>query len=160
MKRATLWPIGLAGVLTLTVAGNVALYLVARDDPSFAIEPDYYAKAIAWDSTIAQARRNDTLGWRLTPTLEEFGRDGARLHVTLTDSTGRRIPDAVVNVSAMYVARAGHVLASTLERDDDGYSTRLAVHDGGQWELRFDVTRGSDRFTAISRVEAMRAPDS
>ena len=27
---------------------------IANDDPSFAIEPDYYRKAVTWDSTLAQ----------------------------------------------------------------------------------------------------------
>jgi len=159
MKRGALWPIGVAGVLALTVGANIALYLVARGDPSFAIEPDYYAKAVAWDSTVTQARRSAALGWRVTPSLASFApRTGARLSVTITDSLGRQISDAVVRVSAVYNARAATVLASTLTLDERGYSAVLPVAYSGQWELRFDVTRGADHFTTTSRVDAVRTP--
>lgn len=159
MKRAMMWPLGISALLTLTVGANIALYVVARDDPSFAIEPNYYAKAVAWDSTVAQGRRNAALGWRLTPALGAYtAGEGALLSVTLTDSSGARIADAVVNVSALYTARAARVLASTMVADEHGYRTRLAVQHVGQWELRFDVSRGTDRFTAVSRVESVRAP--
>lgn len=157
MKRGMLWPIGIAGILTLTVGANIALYAVAGDDPSFSIEPDYYAKAIAWDSTMAQARTNATLGWHLTPSLAPFAKDGAHLTASLTDSTGAQIDNANVVVSAMYVGRASVVLVDTLAADAGGYSTTLPVAHSGQWELQFNVTRGADRFTATTRAEAVRA---
>ncbi|HEY9227934.1 MAG TPA: FixH family protein, partial [Gemmatimonadaceae bacterium] len=142
MKPGAAWPYGIAAVLTLTVAANVALYYVAGRDPSFAIEPNYYAKALAWDSTLAQARRNQAFGWRVTPALAAFSREsgGARLSITVTDSAGTPIAGAVVRVYALYNARAGTVLESALRSDRDGYSTHLAVTHSGQWELRFDVT--------------------
>jgi nitrogen fixation protein FixH len=161
MKPGTMWPIGIAGVLGLTVAANVALYYVAGRDPSFAIEPNYYAKAVAWDSTVAQTQRNRALGWHVTPSLAPFSaRDGARLSVALTDATGERITDAVVKVAALYNARAGTVLESTLVRHPDGYDTQLAVTHGGQWELRFDIARGAQRFTATFRIDAVPAAPS
>lgn len=158
MKRGSLWPIGIALVLGLTVAANAALYYVAGDDPSFAVEPDYYAKAIAWDSTMAQTRRNQALGWHLDPALAAFSpENGARLSVTLTDAQGKPISGAVVKVAALFNARAGTVFESTLAPTDGGYATRLAVTHRGQWELRFDVTRGTDRFTSTSRLDAVQA---
>ena len=69
MKRGSMWPIGIAAVLLATVAANIALYYVAGNDPSFVIEPNYYAKAIAWDSTMAQSALNQRLGWHLAPAL-------------------------------------------------------------------------------------------
>jgi nitrogen fixation protein FixH len=158
MNPAMRWPIGISLVLGVTVAANLVLYHVAGADPSFAIEPDYYAKAVAWDSTVAQAKRNAALGWRLSPTLSPFSTtSGARVSVALTDSTGVRITDAIVKVAALYNARAGTVLESTLQLDASGYSTTLAVAHAGEWELRFDVTRRGDHFTSTSRLEAVQA---
>ena len=48
-------------IVALLVGGagaNVGLMLVATSDASFAVEPDYYQKALAWDETMAQAARN------------------------------------------------------------------------------------------------------
>jgi hypothetical protein len=158
MKRSTWWPIAIVAILALTVGANIAIYYVANADQGIAIEPDYYRKAVAWDSTMAQARENRTLGWRVTPSLAAFtARDGADLRVTLTDSTGAAISDATVKVVAFYNARAGEISDTTLVRRSGGYETRLPVHHGGLWELRFDVTRGRVHFTSTARVEAVAA---
>ena len=45
MKPGAGWPIGIAIVLAATVVGNLVMMRVAGDDPSMAIEPDYYRKA-------------------------------------------------------------------------------------------------------------------
>ena len=155
MKRSTLWPIGIATILLTTVAVNFALMYVAGDDPSFAIEPNYYAKAVAWDSTMAQSARNEHLGWRVVPALAPFSTNGgAVLSVSVFDSTGAPIDDATVKVAALYNGRANVVLESTLRHADSAYRGSLPVTHRGQWELRFDVTRGSDRFTSTARIEA------
>ena len=123
MKRGSWWPIGIAVVLATTVAANVWVATIASDDPSFAIEQDYYRTAIAWDSALAQARTNATLGWRLTPTLGPIRPDGlAQLRVTLTDTTGAAISDADVRVSAVQVARAREEQQVTLASSAGGTS--------------------------------------
>ena len=156
MKRGTWWPIAVTTVLATTVAANIWVMRVASDDPSFAIEPDYYRKAIEWDSTLAQARQDSILGWRLTPELRVIAATGkTRLSATLTDSTGAPISGAVVRVSALPVARANEVHELTLASAGAGeYSAQLDSRREGQWELRFDVQAGSTRFTEVARVEA------
>jgi hypothetical protein len=155
MKRATWWPIGIATVLATTVGANVALLYVSSGDPSLAIEPNYYAKAIAWDSSMAQSARNERLGWHIVPRLGAFtARDGAVLTVTVSDSTGAAIDDASVTVSALYNGRAAVVLEQTLEHADRAYHATLPVSHRGQWELRFDIRRGTERFTNTTRIEA------
>ncbi|MGH7618186.1 MAG: FixH family protein [Gemmatimonadaceae bacterium] len=158
MKQGARWPIGVALVLAATVTANLVLYYVAGADPSFAVEPDYYAKAVAWDSTLAQAKRNVALGWRVSPTLSPFtARRGALLSLTLTDSSASPIADAIVKVSAFYNARADSVLTATLQLSATGYSATLPVAHAGEWELRFDVTRGREHFTSTTRVDVVRA---
>ena len=156
MKRGTWWPIGVTGVLATTVAANLWVMTIANDDPSFAIEPDYYQKAITWDTTLAQARRNERLGWRLTPTLGSIGANGkTQLSATLTDSLGVAIPDAVVHVTAMPVARANQIHEATLASVGQGeYAVELDARRAGRWELRFDVRVGATHFTETARVEA------
>jgi nitrogen fixation protein FixH len=159
MKKGLGWPISMAAILVSVVAANIWVAVIANDDPSFAIEPDYYQKAVAWDSSMAQARHNAALNWSLVPTLGAFAADkGARLSVRLTDSTGSTIHDARIHVAALYNARANAVYTATLGPDGpDGYVATLPVHHAGEWELRFEVRRGADRFTATARVEAVPA---
>ena len=159
MKRGTGWPLGVVGILLATVILNVYVYRVAADDASLAIEPNYYQKAVDWDSTMAQMRRNAALGWHVSPQLGAFTRQhGARLVVTLTDAAGSSIAGATVKVSAFFNARADNVVDTTLTADSAAYAGVLPVDRGGIWELQFEVERGAQRFTSTSRVEAVPAP--
>ncbi|MDF2772017.1 MAG: hypothetical protein K0S86_1511 [Geminicoccaceae bacterium] len=158
MKRGLCWPIAVTGILATTVAANIWVMMIARDDPSFAIEEDYYRKALAWDAALAQAARNAALGWHLTPEMGPIASDGrAVLTARLTDSLGVVIPNAVVKVSAVPVVRATEVREATLVAGDAGtYAARVEARRPGQWELRFDATVGAERFTQVSRVEVAR----
>ena len=155
MKRGMWWPIGLAGVLAATVAANIWVAVIANDDPSFAIEPDYYKKAVEWDTTLAQDRHNVALGWRLTPAMSAIAPDGTSLlSAQLTDSTGVAISGAVVRVAALAVARASDVHDMTLapQSGAGNYAVRFDARRAGEWELRFDATLGGEHFTQMSRV--------
>jgi nitrogen fixation protein FixH len=158
VKRGLGWPVGVVLTLATVVAANIGLIVVARGDPSFAIEPDYYARAVAWDSTLAQQRRNADLGWSLAPALNPFTRDGdATLRVRLTDASGKDLDGATIEVAAVFNARATDVRTATLSADGaGGYVTALPVNHAGVWQLRFTVVRGTDRFTHEARVEAVR----
>lgn len=158
MKRGAWWPIGVAAILATTVGVNVWVAVIAGSDPSFSVEPNYYAKAIAWDSTMAQERENQRLGWRIEPRLGEISaaRD-ARLDVVLLDSTGAPIRDATVRVAAFFNARASHIVDATLQPNATDYTTQLPMTHAGDWELRFDVRRGKEHFTNTTRIEAVAA---
>lgn len=154
MKRAQLWPIGIVAVLLVTVGANFWVMRIANADPSFAIEPDYYAQAVLWDSTLAQQARNRALGWRLESSLRRDTSGGADLRVRVVDAGGVGIHDATVRVTAFAVARSTRRLEIALAPGRDGYSGHVdaAKAHAGRWELRFEVRRGADRLTSTQRV--------
>jgi nitrogen fixation protein FixH len=156
IRKDRVWPTIVLTVLGGYVAFGLIAARVASHDPNFAIEPDYYRKAVAWDSTLAQARRSAALGWRLTPTLGPIG-DGtaAPLAVDLRDSTGAVVAGARVSVEARPIAHADDVVRATLTaRDDGAYATRLPLERAGLWELHVDATRGADRYETTVRMDA------
>lgn len=158
MKRGMAWPAAVTGVLCLTVAANVWLIRVASSDPSFAVEENYYQRGLHWDDEMAQRTRNATLGWHLLATLApiEHGR-GAELHVALNDSISP-ITGASVVVRAFHVGRAGQAVDVTLAATAAGeYRALVPIERPGLWELRFEVHRGTDRFTALERVDTRTA---
>jgi nitrogen fixation protein FixH len=159
MRRGWMWPVGVTVLLAAVVITNIWVAIVASGDPSFAIEADYYKKAIAWDSAMAQARKNASLKWLLESRLGAFSAaDGATLRVRLTDSTGEPIHDARVEVAALFNARASTVFTTTMPAGNAGeYTAALPVDHAGEWELRFDVSRGGNRFTMVRRVTAVPA---
>lgn len=156
MKRGTRWPVAVSLILGTCVAANVWIIRIANADPSFAIEADYYQKALRWDEELAQRERNRALAWELTPTLSSISPDsGAELRVSLRDRTGAPLAGAEVVVQAMHNARAGEPLDGRLLRAGSGqYVARLPLKRPGIWELRFDVRQGTKHFTARHRIEA------
>ncbi len=157
MKPGMAWPIGLTLILASSVAANLVLMRVAGNDPAMAIEPDYYKRAVAFDSSMAAERRSNALGWKAESTLDPVMRDAStRVHVALVEASGTQITDATVRVVALFNARANDRQTVTLQRDADGtYSAPISIRYPGQWELRVDATRGTAHFASTSRVEAV-----
>lgn len=157
IPRERIWPT----LVVVALVGNVGLGLtlarIAGNDPSFAVEPDYYAKAMAWDSIVAQREQNADLGWQVTPTLPAIvaGTDGP-LTLELRDRDGRPVRGARVHLEAMPVARASRVVTAVL-RDSAAagvYAGAVAVDRPGLWEFRITAVRDTDRFTVNLRLDA------
>lgn len=149
------WPIAVSVILGGTVALNLWVMRLASSDPSFAVEQDYYHKAVAFDSTVAHERASAALGWQL-----ESRVDGTRaLAVTLADRHGVPIRGARVTVEAFAVARSAHVLTDTLAAGTDGrYVARARLDQAGLWELRFAAREGGRTFTTVRRVDVAPRP--
>jgi nitrogen fixation protein FixH len=147
VKPAVLWPLAVVGALVVTVGANIAILVLANDSDKAVVEPNYYEKAVAWDSTMAQGRRNDSLGWSIGATLTPSA-GGARLEARLADRTGSPLTGATLRVEAIHNVDAARRIEATL-RDAGGgaYGADLPLRHVGLWELRFTAVRGGDRFT-------------
>jgi nitrogen fixation protein FixH len=136
----------IAFIVALLVAPMVVtVVLVARvaQDPSFAVEPDYYQRSLAWDEVMAQERRNVELGWSLylvrDPRAVPPG-GVSPVEIGLSDRGGHPLDGATIRVEAFHNARAAEVLAATLAPRGSGrYLAALPIHRPGLWELRFTV---------------------
>jgi nitrogen fixation protein FixH len=129
---------------------------VARADPAFAVEPDYYAKAVGWDARMAQEHANIALGWGATAALT-LARPGVpgRITVHLSDAAGHAVTGAAVSIEAMHNARASQRYEATLQPGRDGdYTSPVDAHRPGAWEVRLTATRGEARFTQSLRIDA------
>lgn len=161
MRRSGwVWPAGLLALLAVGVAANIAFVVAATRDPSFAVERDYYRKALRWDEAMAQAERNGALGWSVTPEIDPVpGAVGlARLVARVTDADGATLDDAVVHVEAFHEARAAQVAEARLDREGGAHVATLPMARPGLWELRFRVERRGVVFTQVLGREVRRAP--
>jgi nitrogen fixation protein FixH len=152
LRSGRQWPLILVGILLLAAGANGILVYRATHDPSFAVEPDYYRKALAWDERQAEARRGEALGWALDAELAagEPTPAIAELRVRLRDRAGQPLRGATVEVAALHKARAARVLRARLEADpaEPGlYRASLPARRRGLWELELRVVRGGDRLT-------------
>jgi hypothetical protein len=148
MKPGAVWPFVIAGALALHVLGSLVMVYFATSNESYAVEPDYYAKALAWDSKRAQDRHNTELGWRLEFTVEPAppGRDPI-LKVDLTGEDGEAVVGARVAVETFSNIRRDEILTATLAPTESGYEAAVPMRGSGLWEFRFAVKRDDELFT-------------
>jgi len=143
------WPVAIVALLVGGAAANIAFMIVANRDATFAVEPDYYRKAVDWDRTMAQEARNVDLGWQVSMRLEPVDGGRARLVARVADRDGRPVTGAAVVVEAFPSARARDIASFTLAPagPDGTYAVMLTRARPGLWELRLRVTRGEQVFT-------------
>jgi nitrogen fixation protein FixH len=158
LRRDRIWPAIIVSVLLGNVTLGIVLMRVANSDPHFAIEPDYYRRAVGWDTTQAQARQNLALGWQLQPTLGAVGGGEVPLTLLLTDAAGGPLDGASVSVEARAVAHANEVFVANLLPTGvaGAYTAGLPVARTGLWEIRVVAIRGDARLTAQLRLDARR----
>ncbi len=150
MKPGSWWPLIIAGALAFHVISSLVVVYVATSDPSYAVEDDYYQKAVAWDEKRAQDRLNQDLGWSLdfSVTPPETPGEQPALDVTLLDAGGKPLAGAVVSVEAFHNARADDIVREKLIDGGNGvYSATPQMNRNGRWEMRFTVDRDGDHFT-------------
>jgi len=161
VNGARWWPVALVAVLGLTVLVNVAVYWKANSDPSFAVEPDYYQRAVDWDSTVAARQRSDALQWRADVQLAPPQDGLAAITVTLSGRDGAPVDSAEVRVEASFNGDGARVYARQLTASGPGtYTARIPSVEQGLWRVDLTAARGTDRFVERATVDngAPRAP--
>jgi len=159
MRPERLWPLALAGVLGVTVVANVVLIRLAADSNGAVVEPDYYRKAVAWDSTAAVARASATLGWTVDVQTEPVdARGDARILVRVHDRAGRVVTGARTHIEAISNVEATRPLGADMTAAGDAYVVTVPLRHGGWWEYRIGVTRGADVFVRSVRRDVAGPP--
>lgn len=155
-RRWALVPVALLLASTLGV-GSMAS--IAARDPGFALEKDYYARAVHWDGEQAQQAENLRLRYELSvePVLAP---GGVELLVRLAEPSGQPLSGAALRAEAFANARSADRRELVFVESAPGaYRATVPAPRAGLWELRFVATRGSDRFSQTVRQE-LRATET
>jgi nitrogen fixation protein FixH len=161
--RARLWPAVLALGLVAQAAGVLTMVAIAARDPSFAIEPRYYERAIAWDAESRRDAEGRALGWAVRVEASPRGGDTGRveLRAHLADAEGRPLEGARVRAEAFHQARAAERASLSLEARGDGvYAAALSGARTGLYEVRLTIQRGPEELHTLASVavsEGVRA---
>jgi hypothetical protein len=139
--------------------GLGSMAYVAIDDPHFALEPQYYDKAVHWDRSRAEARASASTGLSLS--LERplaTSADGSvEVEVRITDRQKSPFVGARLELHAFPNAYAEKVQHVGLRESAPGvYVGRLAHGVLGLWELRFDLARETLRFQDVVRQDVVK----
>jgi hypothetical protein len=136
------------------LAGLGTMATIATQDPGFALERDYYKKAVAYDDEIAQRAENERLGWSIETEVGPVTSGSERRFVVRARDGAGPIAGARVNVEALRNATAQHPLAAELVEQKAGeYEGRLPLRGAGLWEFRLTLERGGERFTKVERQD-------
>lgn len=143
--RRSRWPWIIAGMLGVHMLIMAVAAVIATHDRSFAVVNDYYDRAINWDQSQALLRASQQMGWKIEiqapQEIDPLGR--RQTTFVLTDSAGREIPGAVLNVEYFHDAHASQPVHATLSPEpEDGrrFTERLPMRYSGVWEFHFTVT--------------------
>jgi nitrogen fixation protein FixH len=142
------------GLLGFSVATCVVLIGYATHDPTFAVEKNYYQKAVAFDQIRAEEVASDRLGWKVLVAPAKVGAEGGFVF-TVLDSNDQPVTGASGTLEAFANIRANAPDTEDVEDLGGGkYRARIPIRHAGAWELRLRLTRGSDVFRETKRVEA------
>jgi nitrogen fixation protein FixH len=143
------FPVGLLGLL---VTVQVVLFKLSSGDDSFAIEPEYYQKAVNWDARAREREISERLGWQAQATIVQTG-TASTLRVILLDRTAAPLRSATLAVDAFPNSRATQVQHLALREVSPGvYEGELRITHGGEWEVRLQAKRALDTFSTALRT--------
>lgn len=151
---ARFWAWVPAGLLGVMLVGLGSLATIAADDPGFALERDYYQKAVAFDRELAQRAENARLEWKFDVSAGALGADGtATMRIEIAGPAGP-LSGARVQVEALRNAAAFRVLEAFLPESGPGqYESELRFDHGGLWEVRVAAEQGNSRATHVARIQ-------
>ena len=158
-RAGRIWAYVPLGLLLCMFFGLSTLAYVAIDDPSFSLEPDYYAKAVHWDRNQAQLRENQALGFALEvhqPLIVSTGGQ-TPIELKLTDRAGLGISGARLEVTAFPNAFATRVEQLVLLEVAPGiYRGELKHGMPGLWELRCSIHVGPSLYARALRTDVVK----
>jgi len=150
------WPYWIAGMLAAHATFLILVAIYTSRDRSFAVEPDYYAKAVSWDASRALERASAELGWSVRSTVgAPSGLFGDRpLRIELENRAGEPVHGARVSVDTFHHARGRERLSVDLPETVPGrYERTLPMRRAGLWEIRLVAERGEASFRHTEVVE-------
>jgi hypothetical protein len=158
-RAGAIWAYVPALLLGTMLIGLGTMAYVAIDDPSFALESNYYDKAVHWDQNQQRARDSQALGLNLALgaplSVSKAGKVTVQLRVT--DRATVAFSGADVALDAFPNAYANRVQRLILHEVEPGlYVGELSQGVRGLWELRVVVTQGVLRYDQILRADVSR----
>jgi hypothetical protein len=150
LERSTqrLWTAGIIGFFSLqALLWTVAIWLTARD-PSFAVHPNYEARAEGWDAVVRTTRASELLGWKLSIVAPaERSNDEVAIVLSLADENGQPVSGADIEVRLFHQARAGHVQQlRAMESTPGSYGVSAILDRPGLWRFVGQAHRGESLF--------------
>lgn len=163
-KRRFIMPAVVLGLLGGHMVFIFTAIAIGTGDPSFAVVPDYYQKAVDYDDKKALLAESAELGWSVEVVLGSVADAmGQReLIVRLRDASDQPVTDRVVTIDGFHQARASQPVSFTCVEILPGqYVGKARLTREGFWQFTIDAAQGETRFVGeikqfVRAVEAGR----
>jgi FixH protein len=155
-RRGARWALVPVALLASSLFGVGGMALVAVRDPNFALEPDYYQKAIHWDQVQAQAANNQRSGFQvLAPAVIVLDKQGrATLKLEIKSQSGHAVTGAHVIATGFPNAYSEDISPLQFSEQTPGvYLAPIQARHVGLWEFRVALDSGADHVTAVVRCD-------
>ncbi|MEM1026750.1 MAG: FixH family protein [Planctomycetota bacterium] len=132
-----------AFVVVALLAGHVTLMMTAvtfalRGYGSAGVEPNYYARAVAWDADQELLRDSDQLGWQVAVT-SDIWRDSdnrRKINLSVFDADGVAVERAEVALMMHHAVYPTRKADATLREQGEGvYTAKLPGLTAGLWRI-------------------------
>ena len=155
-SKGSYWPWLLVGLLVASAGANIGMVITAVRDPSFAVEKDYYKKALKWDNQMAQQKQNRKLGWKikLLATQHPKSKRAVVLQATLVNRSKQPIRGASLASLSFANARAGMRNQVVFAEKKPGvYQAVMPRLYKGLWIFRMTAKQDKHQFTQTIRLD-------
>ncbi len=139
MRRPRSWwiPWAFVGFFVVVLGANGIMVFFAFDSWTGLATEDAYTKGLAYNEQIADARDQQSLGWKTELNFAPNGTQRGRLELNLKDRHGTPIEGASVMAAFVRPTHAGHDIELVLEPAGVGrYAAEIALPLAGQWDVR------------------------
>ncbi len=148
-KPVSPWPFAIVGLLVLNAAAAFTMLFISRADGGAQVVPDYYSRAVAWDSLAASNAVTAATGWRFAVVDPN---QGDSLIFTVVDAAGA----PVVGFSGqLVVSRPQYSTPVATVPVEPGQ--RLAIDAAplprGLYDVRAELRRGETDYRPTIRFE-------
>jgi nitrogen fixation protein FixH len=112
-----------------------------------------YQKGLAYNRTLAAAKAQEELGWRVDLSVAPTGGRLAEIELKLADRNNNVMQDARVTAAFVRPTHAGHDLELVVPHIHAGiYGADAALPFSGVWELHLTVESGDDTYRLRQRI--------
>ena len=120
--RVWVWPAAVVALLVFQVAVCGTVIFFSNSDPAFAVEPNYYRKAVAWDEHAARQRASKALGWTAALVVSTVAdvRGEREVMLLLRDQDGAPLNTARASAECFHRARGRDRIELQFEETGEG----------------------------------------
>ncbi len=152
VRARRVWVSVIVGFLGLQVLIGAASIVLALNDPTVAVIPNYYQSALDWDVTHQARQLTDQLAWQIDYNVIPSDQAGQRtLLVSILDRDGKPVSDRNVTAKLFRHARGGVVDKFKLKEIAAGnYQADTKLTEKGLWQVEL-VIEGDHGIASLSR---------